>query len=377
MTFNGKVKNGKTSSSGLVARVPRSSSNFSLRFSITCSSKGKIFIGGLSWDTSTDHLTNHFKKYGEITDAVIMKDRSTGHPRGFGFVTFMDASACKRVVQDKHVIDGRTVEAKISVPRENMGASKGPKTKKIFVGGIPPSITDEEFRSYFAAFGNVVEHQIMQDHSTGRSRGFGFVTFDSEQTVEDILAHGKMHELGGKQVEIKKAEPKRPVQDNPAHGLGGRGGGGYYTAGGGGAYGGYSEGGYGGVGSGGYGGSYRSGGGYGGRGGGYGGGGYGGGYGGSGMYGGGGYGGVGPGVGVYGSGGMGGGYGGSYGSTGGYGSGMMTGYGDDGYGGMGYGAYSGAGYGGGYGASGGYSGSYGSSRGYGSNNGRYHPYGRN
>ena len=42
----------------------------------------------------------------------------------------------------------------------------------------------------------------MQDHSTGRSRGFGFVTFDSEQIVEDILAHGKMHELGGKQVNI-------------------------------------------------------------------------------------------------------------------------------------------------------------------------------
>jgi RNA recognition motif-containing protein len=89
-----------------------------------------------------DNLTRHFKKYGEIIDAVIMKDRSTGHPRGFGFVTFADASACEHVVQDKHVINGRTVEAKISIPRENMGASKGPKTKKIFVGGIPPSIVD-------------------------------------------------------------------------------------------------------------------------------------------------------------------------------------------------------------------------------------------
>lgn len=58
----------------------------------------------------------------------------------------------------------------------------------------------DEFKSYFTRFGHVVEHQIMQDHSTGRSRGFGFVTFDSEQTVEDILAQGKMHELGGKQV---------------------------------------------------------------------------------------------------------------------------------------------------------------------------------
>ncbi|KAG0590975.1 hypothetical protein KC19_1G140000 [Ceratodon purpureus] len=346
------------------------------------SSGGKIFIGGLSWDTSTDNLQSHFKKYGEIIDAVIMKDRSTGHPRGFGFVTFADPAVCDNVVLDKHVIDGRTVEAKKSVPRENMAASKGPKTKKIFVGGIPPSITDEEFKSYFAGFGSVVEHQIMQDHSTGRSRGFGFVTFDSEQTVEDILAHGKMHELGGKQVEIKKAEPKRAIQDSPGGGYPGGRGGGYGASAGG--YGGY-DGGYGGSGSaGGYGGSYRSGG-YGGRGGygsaGYGGG-YGGGYGAGGGYGG-GYGG-GLGVAGYGTG-VGGGYGGSlgYGSGAGYGAGMMGGYGDaaDGYGSMGYGGYSGTGYGAGYSSSGGYGSGYASSRGYsgsggGSSHGRYHPYGR-
>ncbi|BBN00286.1 heterogeneous nuclear ribonucleoprotein A1/A3 [Marchantia polymorpha subsp. ruderalis] len=357
------------------------------------STGGKIFIGGLSWDTSTDNLTSHFKKYGEITDAVIMKDRNTGHPRGFGFVTFADPLVCDRVVQDKHVIDGRTVEAKKSVPRENMASTKGPKTKKIFVGGIPPSITDDEFKSYFTRFGNVVEHQIMQDHSTGRSRGFGFVTFDSEQTVEDILAQGKMHELGGKQVEIKKAEPKRTTQETGSAYPGGRGGG--YTAGASGGYGGYGEGAYGGISSAyGGGGSYRSGG-YGARGGygaGYGGSGYGGGYGGSGGYGG-GYGGGGLGVGSYGGGSVGAGYGGSLGSYGsslggsGYGSGMMSGYSDgaEGYGSMGYGGYSGSGYGG-YGASGGYSSGYGSSRAYGgggggggsgTSNGRYHPYGRN
>lgn len=57
----------------------------------------------------TDNLQSHFKKYGEIIDAVIMKDRSTGHPRGFGFVTFADPAVCDNVVLDKHVIDGRTV----------------------------------------------------------------------------------------------------------------------------------------------------------------------------------------------------------------------------------------------------------------------------
>lgn len=59
----------------------------------------------------TDNLQSHFKKYGEIIDAVIMKDRSTGHPRGFGFVTFADPAVCDNVVLDKHVIDGRTVSS--------------------------------------------------------------------------------------------------------------------------------------------------------------------------------------------------------------------------------------------------------------------------
>lgn len=65
-----------------------------------------------------DNLQNHFKKYGEIIDAVIMKDRSTGHPRGFGFVTFADPSVCDLVVLDKHVIDGRMVSGKYSIYME-------------------------------------------------------------------------------------------------------------------------------------------------------------------------------------------------------------------------------------------------------------------
>lgn len=49
-------------------------------------------------------------------------------------------------------------------------------------------------------YGEVVEHQIMLDHSTGRSRGFGFVTFENEESVEKIISEGRMHDLGGKQV---------------------------------------------------------------------------------------------------------------------------------------------------------------------------------
>lgn len=58
----------------------------------------------------------------------------------------------------------------------------------------------DELKEYFSAYGIVVEHQIMLDHTTGRSRGFGFVTFDNENSVEKIFSDGQIHELGGKQV---------------------------------------------------------------------------------------------------------------------------------------------------------------------------------
>jgi heterogeneous nuclear ribonucleoprotein A1/A3 len=96
-----------------------------------------------------------------------MKDKHTRMPRGFGFVTFSDPSVIDRVLEDEHVIDGRTVsiydnvqshelhlvyilttflfikvEVKRTVPREEMSSKDGPKTRKIFVGGIPPSLTE-------------------------------------------------------------------------------------------------------------------------------------------------------------------------------------------------------------------------------------------
>lgn len=70
---------------------------------------GKLFIGGISWDTSEERLREYFQTFGEVVEAVIMKDRTTGRARGFGFVVFANASVAERVVRERHVIDGRTV----------------------------------------------------------------------------------------------------------------------------------------------------------------------------------------------------------------------------------------------------------------------------
>ena len=53
---------------------------------------GKLFVGGISWETEEDRLREYFSRFGEVTEAVIMRDRNTGRARGFGFVVFTDAT---------------------------------------------------------------------------------------------------------------------------------------------------------------------------------------------------------------------------------------------------------------------------------------------
>uniref|UniRef100_A0A2P2LMG8 Uncharacterized protein MANES_03G160600 n=1 Tax=Rhizophora mucronata TaxID=61149 RepID=A0A2P2LMG8_RHIMU len=210
------------------------------------SDQGKLFIGGISWETSEDRLKDYFAQYGDVLQAVVMTDKTTGRPRGFGFVVFADPSILDRVLQDKHTIDGRTVDAKRAMSREeqqtnartgylnaprNTGNGGNIRTKKIFVGGLPPTLTDDGFRQYFEAYGRVTDVVIMYDQNTQRPRGFGFISFDTEEAVDRVL-HKTFHDLNGKQVEVKRALPK---DANPGGGtrsagsvsLGGSGAGGY------------------------------------------------------------------------------------------------------------------------------------------------------
>ncbi|KAL4382883.1 hypothetical protein GQ457_15G024540 [Hibiscus cannabinus] len=180
-------------------------------------SPGKIFIGGLAKDTTLETFTKYFEKYGEITDSVIMKDRHTGRPRGFGFITFADPSVVDTVMQEDHVINDKQVEIKRTIPKVSLHSNSNDfKTKKIFVGGIPTSVTEGEFKKFFLKYGKVLGHEIIRDHATNRSRGFGFILFDSETVVDDMLANGTLIDMEGTQVEVKKAAPKRA--SNPAPG---------------------------------------------------------------------------------------------------------------------------------------------------------------
>lgn len=118
---------------------------------------------------------------------------------------------------------------------------------KLYVGNLPFSTTEDSLREAFGQCGTVTDVMIAVDRQTGRSRGFGFITFSSDEEANAAVSKFHGQEMDGRTIQVNEA---RPREDRPQGG----GGGGYRGGGGGGGY-------RGGRGGGGGGGGYRGGGG--------------------------------------------------------------------------------------------------------------------
>ena len=126
-------------------------------------------------------------------------------------------------------------------------------SKKLFVGGLSWGTTDENLHGAFSRFGEIVEAKVITDRETGRSRGFGFVTFANDEGAASAVTEMNGAELDGRTIKVNEAEDK----GFRTGGGGGGGGGGGRCPGGGGGRGGYKGGGSRGGGGGGRGGYDR------------------------------------------------------------------------------------------------------------------------
>ncbi|XP_031617686.1 RNA-binding protein squid isoform X2 [Contarinia nasturtii] len=158
----------------------------------------KLFVGGLSWETTEKELREHFGQYGEIESINVKTDPQTGRSRGFAFIVYTSPEAIEKVTAvAEHVINNKKVDPKKAKARHG----------KIFVGGLTSEISDEEIKTFFGQFGNIVEVEMPFDKQKNQRKAFCFITFDSEQVVNELLKTPKQT-ISGKEVDVKKATPK-------------------------------------------------------------------------------------------------------------------------------------------------------------------------
>jgi len=96
-------------------------------------------------------------------------------------------------------------------------------SKKLFVGSLSWGTNDEALRNAFSAHGQVSEAVVISDRDTGRSRGFGFVTFEDDEAADKAIAALNGAELDGRTIRVDVAQAKQ--RNNGGGGRGGYGGG--------------------------------------------------------------------------------------------------------------------------------------------------------
>nr|CAD7408910.1 unnamed protein product [Timema poppensis] len=149
----------------------------------------KLFVGGLSWETTDKELREHFIQYGEIESINVKTDPNTGRSRGFAFIVFTGAETIEKVLSaGDHIINNKKVDPKKAKARHG----------KIFVGGLVPELTDDDIKNFFAQYGTIVEVEMPFDKLKNMRKGFCFITFESEQVVMELLRSPKQS-INGKE----------------------------------------------------------------------------------------------------------------------------------------------------------------------------------
>jgi RNA recognition motif-containing protein len=139
----------------------------------------KLFVGGISQETTEADLRSHFSKFGIITKASIIYDKRTSRPRspdaskGFGFIESDNKKVIQRIFEVKvHYLKGRYVDINKALDKNSEVPSdiidRG--FKKLFVGGLSSETIDEDLFEYFSAFAPVFKAYVIYDPNTRESK---------------------------------------------------------------------------------------------------------------------------------------------------------------------------------------------------------------
>ncbi|XP_051127888.1 28 kDa ribonucleoprotein, chloroplastic [Andrographis paniculata] len=171
----------------------------------------KLYFGNLPYNCDSAQLAGIIQDYASPELVEVLYDRETGRSRGFAFVTMSSVEECDVVIEnlDGREYGGRTLRVNFSdkpKPKEPLY----PETEhKLFVGNLAWSVTSEGLTQAFQEYGKVVGARVLYDGETGRSRGYGFVSYETRAEMEAALEALNGVELEGRAVRVSLAQGKK------------------------------------------------------------------------------------------------------------------------------------------------------------------------
>lgn len=162
----------------------------------------KLFVGGLSWNTTEDDLFQYFTQFGSISN-VSIKYTNDGKSRGFGFITFASNGSINAVLDHgPHSVNNKVID-----PRKAKNRSQArSECKKIFLGGLDVNVPEKEIRAIFGKYGKIDNVELPYDNLNQCRRRFGFVLFEAPEAASAACKEPKQF-VGGNEVDVRLSKP--------------------------------------------------------------------------------------------------------------------------------------------------------------------------
>lgn len=177
--------------------------------SLRKSGKGNIFIKNL--DKKIDHksLYDTFSQFGHILSCKIELDE-TNESKGYGYIQFQTQEAADKATEKVNgkMLNGKKVYVGAFVPRkERLAENSQKKFTNVFIKNLDENVNDETLKQIFTPFGTIKSFIVMRDEQ-GKSKGFGFVNFETPEDAENAVQGLHEKEIEGKVVFVGRAQKK-------------------------------------------------------------------------------------------------------------------------------------------------------------------------
>ncbi|KAG9452308.1 hypothetical protein H6P81_005212 [Aristolochia fimbriata] len=177
--------------------------------------KRKLFVYNLPWNFTAPDMRNLFGQYGDVKDVEIIK--KDGKSKGWAFITMGSSEGAVAAVDklDSFELQGRIIRVefarsmkKPSRPPPATPPTTGETRYKIYASNLAWKARSSHLREFFSESFNPVACRVVFDSPSGRSAGYGFVSFNSQEEMEAAISALDGKELLGRPVKLKVSEKK-------------------------------------------------------------------------------------------------------------------------------------------------------------------------